>query len=543
MSILLRTLLIAIGLVAIGLHFNFVMKKKLPERQSIIWFITDILLIICGIFPMFPVRVANFFGVEYAPSAVFMLAILVLILGLFHCYAVNVELKNKVNELAIQVSLLNQEQKELRENIFVEEKGKFEEREFLEIKKRQAGSKRILFVINTLGKAGAEVAMVELMKKLLREGYSVYLYAMIPIGEMADMIPAQVHIINKRLYNCSLHSKEGKRRMRSFIIKCGLKRLCGFRLLPYMIKNMVLQKKNNNRIQMDKVLWRLISDAAPRKKRNYNLAIAYLEGVSTYYVADHVNAVKKISFVHIDYKEAGYLPFMDKNCYEEMEQIFAVSEQAKNKFVEVYPQYKEKTDLFYNIIDAETIKARAEAPGFEDDFDGIRLVSVGRLHYQKAYDISIEVCEKLKKAGRNIRWYVLGDGAEKDNLTAQIEKAGLEKDFILMGAKSNPYPYVKQADFYVHTTRYEGKSIAIEEAQVLGKTIIASDCTGNREQIEDGVTGKLVNLEPDIIVKAIGELIDNPAEAKMYADNTAKKEWNGEKDLWKIERMMEDTER
>ena len=542
MSILLRALLIAIGLIAFGIEFSAVMNRKLSERQSLIWFTTDALLVLCGIFPKLPVWVAGVLGVEYAPSAVFMLAILALIIGLFNCYSVNTELKNKVNELAIQVSLLNEEQREIKAAVFTENSEKVEERRMLEIKRKLARSKKILFVINTLGKAGAEMAMIELMKKMLREGYSVYLYVMIPIGEVADLIPPQVHIINSRLYNCSLHSARGKRLMSLFIIKCGLKKLYGIRLMPYMIKNMSLQKKNNGRVQFDKVLWRLISNAAPRSKMKYNLAIAYIEGASTYYVSDYVRANKKVSFVHIDYKEAGYLPYMDKQCYEQMERIFAVSDQAKNKFIEVYPDYEKKVDLFYNIIDENVIRAKAEAEGFTDEFDGTRIVSVGRLHYQKAYDIAIEACAKLKAQGRKVKWYVLGDGAEKKNLEELISKAGVEQEFILLGAKANPYPFVKQANLYVHATRYEGKSIAIEEAQVLGKTIIASDCTGNREQIEDGVTGKIVNLTAEEIAGAIGELIDNPQTAEMYAKNTATIEWNGEKDLWKLKRMMEDTE-
>lgn len=542
MSLLLRVLLIAIGIIAFAIEFQLVMDKKLSERQSLIWFLTDFLLVMCGIFPILPVKFANILGVEYAPSAVFMLAILVLILGLFNCYFVNADLKNKVNELAIQVSLLNQEQREIREAVFSEERANNEEIARRELKRRMAKSKKVLFVINTLGKAGAEVAMVELMKKMLREGYSVYLYVMIPIGEVADMLPPQVHIINSHLYNCSLHTKEGKRRMKWFVVKCGLTKFYGIRMLPYMIKNAALQKKNTGRVQIDKMLWRLISNAAPRNMMKYNLAIAFIEGASTYYVDDYVKANKKVAFVHIDYKEAGYLPYMDRNCYDNMAKIFAVSEQAKNKFVEVYPQYENKMDLFYNIIDDEAIKSRANAEGFEDDFDGIRIVSVGRLHYQKAFDVSIEACRLLKAQGRNIRWYVLGEGAERKNLTELIEKAGLENDFILMGAKNNPYPFVKQANFYVHATRYEGKSVAIEEAQVLGKTIVASDCTGNREQIQNGVTGELVELTAQNIVNAIADLIDNPQKAKMYADNTAKMEWNGEKDLWKLKRMMEDTE-
>ena len=87
----------------------------------------------------------------------------------------------------------------------------------------------------------------------------------------------------------------------------------------------------------------------------------------------------------------------------------------------------------------------------------------------------------LKDQGIKARWYVLGEGELRNKLQQKIDSLGLKEDFLLLGAKENPYPYYKQCDLYVHATRFEGKSIAIQEAQVLGCTILVSDCSGNRE--------------------------------------------------------------
>ena len=86
---------------------------------------------------------------------------------------------------------------------------------------------------------------------------------------------------------------------------------------------------------------------------------------------------------------------------------------------------------------------------------------------------------------------MLGEGPERTDLERRIEQHGVKGEFVLLGAKDNPYPFVRQADIYVHAARFEGKSIAIEEAQVLGKPIAASDCTGNTEQIISGYDGIL----------------------------------------------------
>ena len=87
---------------------------------------------------------------------------------------------------------------------------------------------------------------------------------------------------------------------------------------------------------------------------------------------------------------------------------------------------------------------------------------------------------------------------------------------MLMGAKENPYPYYKQCDLYVHATRFEGKSIAIQEAQVLGCTILVSDCSGNREQVENGTDGILCQLSPEDISRKIAELLGNEEKCREY---------------------------
>ena len=95
-------------------------------------------------------------------------------------------------------------------------------------------------------------------------------------------------------------------------------------------------------------------------------------------------------------------------------------------------------------------------------------------------------------------------------------KLNLKEDFLLLGAKENPYPYYKQCDLYVHATRFEGKSIAIQEAQVLGCTILVSDCSGNREQVENGTDGILCQLSPEDISRKISELLGNEEKCREY---------------------------
>jgi glycosyltransferase involved in cell wall biosynthesis len=163
---------------------------------------------------------------------------------------------------------------------------------------------------------------------------------------------------------------------------------------------------------------------------------------------------------------------------------------------------------------------------------------MGRLHYQKAYDIAIEACARILRDGYQIRWYILGEGPERASLEKMIQQHGIGDSFILMGAKDNPYPYVSQADIYVHATRFEGKSIAIEEAQILGRPIVASDCTGNTEQIEDGVDGILLSLNVENLVSTLERVIDSPQLRKEISENVSKKEWSFQKELRKLDTLL-----
>ncbi len=390
--------------------------------------------------------------------------------------------------------------------------------------------KRLLFIVNTLGRAGAEMARINLMKMLQSLGtFQIDLYSIIPRGELFSRVPEGVRILNKRTSEGSVLSFGGRLHIAGQVVSACVR--TGFRQLPQIIRNLKAQKRDTGRLQLDKALWRLLAAAAPALEDTYDLAVSYIEGASAYFLAGKVKAHSKAAFIHIDYLKAGYTAQMDQGCYDQVDRIFVVSNEVGEKFCTVYPQYREKVKLFRNLLDPETILTRAKETGFTDDYQGIRLVTVGRLHYQKGYDIAIQACARMVKDGYDVRWYILGDGSERANLEKLIDQYGVKERFILLGAKDNPYPYVAQADLYVHATRFEGKSIAIEEAQILGKTIIASDCTGNTEQITDGVDGLLLTLSVDTLADTIERAMDDPALCRMLAQNVLKRELSHPEDL------------
>ena len=206
----------------------------------------------------------------------------------------------------------------------------------------------------------------------------------------------------------------------------------------------------------------------------------------------------------------------------------------------MYPECADRTEIFHNILDVEGIRRKAkEGKGFDDGFEGTRILTVGRLNPQKALEISVEAMLKIKRqyegTERKIRWYVLGEGPEREKLTALIERLGLKDDFILMGAVDNPYPYISEADIYIHASRYEGKSIAVQEAQILGKPIIVSDCEGNREQVENEKDGIICKLDAEEIKSHAVRLMEDEGLSQGLGSAAYHKNENAEND---IERLL-----
>ncbi|MBP3568936.1 MAG: glycosyltransferase [Lachnospiraceae bacterium] len=394
--------------------------------------------------------------------------------------------------------------------------------------------KKILFVINTMGRAGAEMALLELLRSLKSKEIELSLFVLTGQGEMLQGLPEGVHVLNRTYDDSSVHTAEGKKHLMKTVCKAMVRRGTGIRLFPYLVKQLFAMLRKG-KVLPDKLLWRVLSDGAQRFKEEYDLAVAYIEGGSTYYVKDHVKAKKKAAFFHVDYSMAGYTRSLDKECYTAYDKVFPVSDEVKAAFLEAYPECREKTEVFHNLINRKRILDMAELPGgFTDDYNGYRILTVGRLMEQKDFAQSIRAMKLLKEQGIRARWYILGEGEQRGELERLIQELGLEQEFFLPGAVENPYCYMKQADIYVHATRFEGKSIAIQEAQVLGRPILVSDCSGNREQVQHGVDGLLCDMTPEAICEGIRQLLAEEDKRKNYGNMAAKRHTTEQKETEKL---------
>jgi glycosyltransferase involved in cell wall biosynthesis len=171
--------------------------------------------------------------------------------------------------------------------------------------------------------------------------------------------------------------------------------------------------------------------------------------------------------------------------------------------------------------------------------DGLlTVVSVGRLSPEKAFDRAIKVHSRLDKKGISFRWYIVGEGDERPKLEKEIEECKLQRKFILLGAKMNPYPYIAQADIFVLPSLFEGCSIVVNEAKILKRPILVTDVGAAREQIVSERTGLIVDNKEKAIFEGLKRLLQNEALRKKFSRALSGFEYENESIYKQIEQVF-----
>ena len=396
--------------------------------------------------------------------------------------------------------------------------------------------KRVLFVINTLGQGGAESALIQFIKKFDPDRYELFLDVILGQGELIRQVPPYVKLLNKDYDSSDVLSEKGKRTLRRHVLKLLLSRGALLRDIPFLWKNRAMLKGEGAH-HPERLLWQVLVDGSPALTEHFDFAVAYLEGASTYYLSRKVQADQKVAFLHTDYVRSGYTPEVDNGAYDVMDRIYCVSESTQNAFLQVYPQYADKTEVFYNIIDHHAALQKAEHPcPFDTDgYTGIRIVSLGRLVRLKAVDKSIAAMRLLKEAGIDARWYVLGEGNARAYFEKLVQDNGVGDRFFMPGSVENPFPYLRKADIYCQCSEYEGRSIAISEAQLMGCPVIASNHS-SAGQVIDGVDGLAIDPTPETIAGAIRKLLDDP-ELRKRLGRAAEEKMSKQCDMGDFSRL------
>lgn len=390
--------------------------------------------------------------------------------------------------------------------------------------------KNLLFVMPGLSAGGGEKSLVNLLSQIDYGQYNVDLFLFNHKGIFMEFLPKEVNVI----------SLPDTYKLFSLPFAQSIMRLALENKLSLVYNRMMFAFRNvSNKASSitEQYNWKYIASSLEKLEKKYDAAIGFLEKTSTYFCVDKVKATKKIGWVHIDYDKLGMDPNFDIKYFDQLDHIVTVSEECASILKKRFPAQQDKVDVIYNIVSPKMINqmiSHVNIDVYDRKTDETIILSIGRLHYQKGFEMAIEACRKLVKNNYKIRWYIIGEGEERDKLTGLIKKYRLEDQFILLGLKSNPYPYIKQADIYAQTSKFEGKSIAIDEAKILNKPIVVTNFSTARDQINHGLNGMIVEMNANAIAEGIEGLIEDKELKNKLISNLSNEKLGTEQEINKL---------
>lgn len=363
---------------------------------------------------------------------------------------------------------------------------------------------KILFVIDSLHCAGAEKSLITLLSLLDYSKYTVDLMLFSHGALLEEFVPREVNILSPLEYTkfTNLDLKKS--------LALSIKQL-DFTMFSARIKySFKIRTGNYNNPQKARIFWQCVSKVIDNNPKEYDIAISYAQGIPTFYVAQKVKAKRKYAWVNASFILAERDRDFQKEFYDKYNKIIAVSHSAKDTLLETFPYYSDRVEVIYDINNPDVILNMADIDvGYRDNFNGIRILTVGRMAYQKGYDIALEACKKLKNKGIKFRWYVLGTGPLQKEIEEYIRDNDLSEHFILLGVQANPYPFIKYCDIYVQTSRFEGFGLAIAEARMLNVPVVTTRFDAVYNQMVDGKNGLVVDIDSNAVCDGILRLIND----------------------------------
>ncbi|WP_195986769.1 glycosyltransferase [Clostridium sp. D53t1_180928_C8] len=395
--------------------------------------------------------------------------------------------------------------------------------------------KDILFIIPGLGAGGGEKSLINLLSQIDFDKYNVDLFLLKQDGLFMNFIPKEVNILT--MPKDIVIFNEGLTKSIFKYLSKGKFKLAYSRLM-FCIKN----RGNYNIGKAEQYSWKYLRNAIGYLNKEYDIAIGYLEKTSNYICVDCVQAKKKILWIHNDYRKLNLDKEFDLSYFKKANYLVTVSEECESVLREEFPNQEEKVKLIYNIVSKKSIEnlANEALESSKSPNNKINILSIGRLHEQKGFDMAIEACNDLINKGYDICWNVIGAGIEKNKLEEAIQKNNLTGVFNLLGLRNNPYKYLKNCDIYAQPSRYEGKSVAIDEAKILCKPILVTNFSTVYDQIEDYKTGIITEMNFKDISLGLENLINNEKLRKELIKNLSLLHLGNEDEILKFYELIKE---
>lgn len=392
---------------------------------------------------------------------------------------------------------------------------------------------RIFIAMHYMEIGGAETALVGLLNALDPARVDVDLFLYDHRGEMMQFIPEWVNLLPQ------IPKYSVLERPIVELVKRGFWGIAAARMSAKLIGKLTNVPSFSMDVFTSLFTNKLLPTICPQKK--YDLAISFLTPHT--YVKNKVVAKKKIAWIHTDYTIYPIAKNVERPIWCSYNYIASISNDVTRTFLQVFPSLAPKIVEIENILSPAFVRKRAELEDTDKEFrqtDKISLLSIGRYSEQKNYDNVPDICKHLiNETKLNIKWYIIGYGGDEALIRQKIKEAGMEEHVILLGKRSNPYPYIKACDIYVQPSRYEGKSVTVREAQMLCKPVVVTNYPTAPSQIRSGIDGVIVPMDNEGCAHGLAEVIcDKPLQERIIA-HLKTHDYGNESEVDKIYELIE----
>ncbi|MCM1142961.1 MAG: glycosyltransferase [Muribaculum sp.] len=375
-----------------------------------------------------------------------------------------------------------------------------------------SNKKRILICDHYLEVGGAERALISLLDSIDTNKYEVDLFLNQHTGEFMDYIPNGINLI-PQIPTYSTLLRPIKQIIKEGHWGIALRRMLGLYQHRKYFNSLSKSDKENDE-SVFQFVSRKTTKGLPSLEflGDYDLAISFRAPHNI--VLDKVKAKRKVCWIHTDYSSIHINRDLEYPIWNGYSNIISISEEVTQSFITVFPELKDKVTIIENILSSESINKFSKAYIPKDvnlESDEIMLLSIGRFSVPKKFQDIPVICKGLLNRGIRLKWYIIGYGndLETNKIKEAITQQDVADSVIILGKKANPYPYIKMCDWYVQPSLYEGKSVAVREAQLLRKPVIITAYPTAQSQVSNGKDGVIVPLELTDCIQGIYQAITN----------------------------------
>ena len=387
--------------------------------------------------------------------------------------------------------------------------------------------KKVLIIHYNMELGGVETSLLGLLNQFDYDKFDVDLFLLSHEGVLLSLINKKTNILPE--------IKEYKALTESIVDNFKQKEF-GIAIVRLFAKMVSKITKSNLRFSHNykQYFHKLSLPFLPMIDGNYDLAISFND--PHFIIGKKVNATVKMSWFHTDASGIDFCDNIEKEMWSLSDYVVNVSEECKNAFDKKHSYLSNQSIVIENILSKGFIDNQADLIDVSNEMDisTVKLLSVGRFSEAKNFDEVPQIASIIKSKGIDFKWYIIGYGSEEDLIRSKISEFGMEDTVVILGKKDNPYPYIKACDIYLQPSRYEGKCVAVREAQILNKPVIITNYPTANSQLKDGYDGVIVPMDNEGCAQGIVDVIKNKELQRKLIENTKTVDYTNSSELQKI---------